>query len=45
MKNLLAADPIQIAPSGGFKGLGTGVLSKPGNGIDAIDIWKPNVYY
>ena len=28
MKNLLAADPIKFAPSGGFQGLGTGLLSK-----------------
>jgi len=28
MKNLLAANPIKIAPDGGFQGLGTGVLSK-----------------
>jgi hypothetical protein len=36
MKNLIAVNQIQIAPSGGFKGLGTGTLSKPGNGVDAF---------
>jgi ABC-type dipeptide/oligopeptide/nickel transport system permease subunit len=36
MKNLIAQQPIQIAPSGGFKGLGTGNLANPGNGVDAF---------
>ena len=27
---------IQIAPAEGFKGLGTGILSNPGNGVDAF---------
>ena len=37
MNNLLAASSIQIAPSGGFTGLGTGVLSKPtGSGISNL---------
>lgn len=36
MKNLLAADPIQIAPSGGFTGLGTGPLANPGTGAVGI---------
>ena len=36
MKNLLAADPIQIAPSGGFVGPGTGQLANPGKGAVGI---------
>lgn len=33
---LLAQAPINIAPQGGFKGLGTGLFANVGNGIDAL---------